>query len=245
MSDSQGPMPSPATAPPPACRVCQADTVQPFWRSREGADYWRCHRCEATFLDASQLPSREAEFRRYSQHQNSTGDTGYAAFLNLLATPLLARLPAQQHGLDYGCGPGPAPVLAAALRAAGHTVRLYDPFFHPEPDALAQTYDFITCTEVVEHFHRPAEEFCRLDGCLRPGGWLAIMTCLQTDDRSFADWYYRRDLTHVTFYREATFRWLAVRFAWHCEMPCKNVVLMQKTATPINATCNSPLRHCS
>ena len=43
-------------------------------------------------------------------------------------------------------------------------------------------------------------------GCarlVRPGGWLAVMTCFQTDDARFAGWHYRKDPTHVVFYREA------------------------------------------
>ncbi|WP_382321659.1 class I SAM-dependent methyltransferase [Hydrogenophaga sp. UC242_53] len=93
-------------------------------------------------------------------------------------------------------------------------------------------HDFITCTEVAEHFHDPAAEFRRLDALLRPGGWLALMTRFQTDDARFAQWHYRRDPTHVVFYREATLRWLARHHGWHCEVPGANVVLMQKRPAP-------------
>jgi 2-polyprenyl-3-methyl-5-hydroxy-6-metoxy-1,4-benzoquinol methylase len=47
---------------------------------------------------------------------------------------------------------------------------LFDPLFFPDPEPLGDLYDFITCTETIEHFHRPAEEFARLDRMLRPGG---------------------------------------------------------------------------
>jgi len=47
--------------------------------------------------------------------------------------------------------------------------------FRPGSEALTRTCDFITCTEVAEHFHRPADEFRRLDALLKPGGWLALM----------------------------------------------------------------------
>jgi hypothetical protein len=114
------------------------------------------------------------------------------------------------------------------LREAGHDMTLYDPFFHNDPAAFEQTYDFITCTEVAEHFHHPAEEFDRLDSLLRPGGWLALMTCFQTDDDSFADWHYRRDPTHVVFYRPATLQMIAAKRSWTCEIPVKDVALMHK-----------------
>jgi SAM-dependent methyltransferase len=207
------------------CPVCEGLEGRAFQVVGERA-YGRCDRCEATFLFPEQRPSREAERAEYALHQNTGDNAGYRAFLSRLATPLLQRLAPASSGLDFGCGPGP--VLADMLREAGHTVALYDPFFHPDTGALATTHDFITCTEVAEHFHDPAAEFRRLDGLLRPGGWLALMTGFQTDDARFAQWHYRRDPTHVVFYREATLRWLARHHGWRCEVPCANVALMQK-----------------
>ena len=139
---------------------------------------------------------------------------------------MLERLPDGQSGLDYGCGSGPA--LAAMLTEAGHRMALYDTLFFPEQAVLRSTYDFITCTETAEHFHLPAEEFRTFDRLLRPGGWLAVMTCFRTDDAAFADWHYRRDPTHVVFYREETFRYLAERWGWECHIPAKDVALLRK-----------------
>lgn len=207
------------------CPVCEGLEVRAFQVVGDRA-YGRCDRCGATFLDPEQRPSREAERAEYALHQNTGGDAGYRAFLSRVAVPLLQRLAPGSSGLDFGCGPGP--VLADMLREAGHTVALYDPFFHPDTGALATVHDFVTCTEVAEHFHDPAAEFRRLNALLRPGGWLALTTCFQTDDARFAQWHYRRDPTHVVFYREATLRWLARHHGWRCEVPCANVVLMQK-----------------
>lgn len=111
---------------------------------------------------------------------NDPEDADYRRFLARLAGPLLQRLPSDATGLDYGCGPGPA--LACMLREAGLQIRLFDPFFAPDPAALDDLYDFITCTETIEHFHHPAEEFARFDRMVRPGGWLAVMTCFVTDE---------------------------------------------------------------
>jgi 2-polyprenyl-3-methyl-5-hydroxy-6-metoxy-1,4-benzoquinol methylase len=199
--------------------------VGPFLAAREQG-YWRCGDCRATYIDAARLPDAQTELERYRLHTNAPGDPGYRRFLDRLVQPLLARLTPAAEGLDYGCGPGPA--LAQMLTEAGHPVRLYDPFFQPDVSVLQHTYDFIACTEVVEHFHHPADEFAKLNRLLKPGGWLGIMTCFQTDDGRFADWNYRRDPTHVVFYREETFRYLAARFVWHCEIPATNVVLMRK-----------------
>ena len=207
------------------CVVCETASCGLFLKVDQ-RDYWRCQACLATFLDPSQLPSPEIELRQYRLHRNDPDDAGYRSFLDRVAEPLLPRLSAASRGLDFGCGPGP--VLAAMLREAGHTVALFDPFFFPDQDVLSHTYDFITCTEVAEHFHHPAEAFRQLDGMLKPGGWLAVMTTLQVDDAGFANWHYRRDPTHVVFYREVTLQTIASRFGWEYETAGRNVSLMFK-----------------
>lgn len=196
----------------------------------EGKRYWRCGVCEARFLDPTQQPAADEEYSCYLSHENHPDDPGYRHFLGKFAEPLLARLPAASLGMDYGCGPAPA--LAAMLRQAGHSVALYDPFFHPETSVLRATYDFVTCTETAEHFHRPAEEFARLMALVRPGGWLGIMTCFQTEDTRFANWHYRRDPTHVVFYREETLRYLAASWGWSIEVPVKDVALLRRPMGP-------------
>jgi SAM-dependent methyltransferase len=217
-----------AIEPPKSCPLCRAaGVVRPF-QEIERRVYWRCNRCEARFLDQRQLPGSAAEHAHYLKHDNHPDDPGYRQFLSRLARPLLDKLEPGRSGLDYGCGPGPA--LAAMLEEAGHRMRRYDPFFVADPAVFEATYDVITCTETAEHFHRPFDEFDRLDRLLRPGGWLGIMTCFQTDDARFASWHYRRDPTHVIFYREETMRHLADLFGWTCEIPEKDVALMRKPA---------------
>ena len=212
------------------CCVCRAAAARPLCRA-DGRDYWRCEACLATFLEPRQRPTPAEERAHYLLHENEPSDPGYRRFLARLADPLIAALPPGQDGLDYGCGPGPA--LAAMLGEAGHRVTLYDPFFAPDRSALARTYDFITCTEVVEHLHAPADELDRLGRMLRPGGLLAIMTCFQTDDDRFAGWHYRRDPTHVVFYREVTFRRVAAARGWGCDIPAKDVVLLRVPRPPL------------
>jgi SAM-dependent methyltransferase len=207
------------------CIVCHAAAARFFARVEECA-YRRCEVCRAIFLHPDQRLPRPEEHARYRQHRNDPRDHAYRRFLARLAGPLLRRLPPHARGLDYGCGPGPA--LACMLREAGHQVRVFDPLFFPDPEPLAAAYDFITCTETIEHFHRPAEEFARFDRLLRPGGWLAVMTCFVTGDDGFAAWHYRRDPTHVVFYRAATLRHIAGQFGWTCEIPVKDVALMHK-----------------
>jgi SAM-dependent methyltransferase len=212
----------------PACTVCHEPVLRLLMTVKDVA-YWRCPVCQATHMDPAHWLEPSAEKAVYDLHDNDTEDAGYRRFLGKLAEPLLARLPPGARGLDFGCGPGPA--LATMLEQSGMDMTLYDPIYFPQQAALTQTYDFITCTEVAEHLHNPRSTFERLAKCLKPGGWLGVMTCFQTDDASFRNWHYRRDPTHVVFYREATLAWLADAMNWRLEVPVKDVALFQAAAT--------------
>jgi len=210
---------------PTECRVCGAEDIERFI-SVSGLDYWRCPICLATFLDPLKLLSAEEEKERYAVHKNDPFDPGYRKFLSKLFDPLIKRLGTPKEGLDFGCGTGPA--LAQMLEDAGHKVALYDPFFYPDRSVLERKYDFVSCTEVFEHFHFPAREFKLLDGLLKPGGLLAVMTNFQTDDAMFERWHYRRDITHVVFYKEETLRQIAQCFNWDIEINVKDVAFFTK-----------------
>jgi hypothetical protein len=129
-------------------------------------------------------------------------------------------------GLDYGCGPGPT--LSVMLEEKGFQMKIYDPYFFPQTDVLTGIYNFITCTETVEHFFRPGDELGRLNQLLRKGGWLGIMTEFLTPDQPFHSWWYRLDPTHICFWSRETMVWIAHRFGWNVEFPRKSVALFQK-----------------
>lgn len=206
------------------CTLCGAP-AQPF-AHLEGRQYYRCPRCQLTFEHPDQLPTSEQEKGQYDLHENRPDDPGYRRFLSQLADPLIARLTPGANGLDFGCGPGPA--LAAMLREQGFGCATYDPIYAPDTAPLTAQYDFVTCTEVVEHLHRPEREWQWFAEHVKPGGWLGIMTRWLTDDNAFATWHYRRDPTHVCFWQPATFEWLAGEYGWSLHLTGNPVVLMQK-----------------
>jgi hypothetical protein len=195
---------------------------------RRGSRYYGCGVCRLVYLHPAQRLAAEAERAHYGTHENDPDDPGYRAFLARLADPLAERLPPGAEGLDYGSGPGPT--LSRMMAERGFPMRDYDPFFAPDGEALRGTYEFVACSETAEHFHDPAEEFARLDGLLRPGGWLGVMTEMLDDSRDFAGWRYARDPTHVCFYHADTMRWIADAHGWRMETPARNVVLFQKSA---------------
>lgn len=188
--------------------------------------FFRCCECDLVFADPETHLDRTAEKSVYAQHENDPADERYRRFLGQLARPLLARLQAGMRGLDYGCGPGPT--LSVMLEEAGMEMELYDPFFVPDMTVLERQYDFVTCTEVAEHFCRPARDWNRLASLLRPGSWLGVMTRLVDSRQRFDQWYYKNDPTHVSFYCATTFAWLGARYGLAVEHQDHNVVLLLK-----------------
>jgi len=207
-----------------ACRLCHLE-VHPFI-TVDAISYWACSNCGLLFMDAAHLPLPDQEKTHYDSHENNTDDQGYRNFLSRLAHPLMARLTAPQTILDFGAGPGPA--LAQMMAEHGHDVSIYDPFYHDDKTSLQRHYDVITATEVIEHFHTPRKMFDQLYDLLNQGGTLAVMTLLQDDDAAFATWHYRRDPTHVAFYREETFSWIADHYGYYLTRPHPNVAFFQK-----------------
>lgn len=213
-----------------ACPLCDLAGAAAFAQAH-GRSFLRCERCLLTFVDPRDRLSCDDERARYDTHDNRPDDPGYRAFLDRLAEPLTARLPAGAEGLDYGSGPGPT--LSVMMAERGFSVSIYDPFFAPDPAALGRSWDFITCTETAEHFFRPGEEFRRLDGLLREPGWLGLMTQvleapMSDDPHAFESWWYVRDPTHVSFYRPETLEWIATTFGWTMTRVSSTVTIYQK-----------------
>ena len=219
------------------CRLCDKPAA-PLLVETGGRRYHRCRTCDLIFVASDQLPDRDLEARTYRLHQNDPCDPRYRAFLARLLDPLALLLRPGMTGLDYGCGPGPT--IRPMLAAHGIEVVDYDPIFRPDAAALDRSYDFITCSEVVEHFHVPGVEFARLDGLLRPGGRLAVMTGMVEDPARFAGWWYRRDPTHVAFYSAPAMRWIGQRFGYEVRFVGRTVTLFHKRAAEVRLDAPAP-----
>jgi hypothetical protein len=190
------------------CPLCHASTIV-YFHTDQRRSYYRCTTCDLIHVPAEYHLPADQERQRYDSHRNSPTDSGYRNFLSRLLTPLLPRLPAGASGLDFGCGPGPT--LSVMLQEYGFSMAVYDPFYADDECVLQRRYDFVTCTEAIEHFARPDVEWQRLLELLNEDGRLAIMTRFHDKQVDFADWYYKNDPTHIGFYSVATFAWLAQR----------------------------------
>ena len=213
------------------CPLCGSVDSSVFLREHDQI-YYRCHSCQLTFLSPAMLPSIDEERARYDTHNNSLDDHGYRQFQLRLVKCMLPLLEAGAHGLDFGCGP--VPIAANIFAENNHPTKYFDPIYFPDSSLLKEHYNFISAIEVAEHFHKPAEMFIRLDQMLLPGAHLGIMTYLLDDDRKFANWWYRRDLTHVCFYKRETLWWIAHWRAWEVRLNKANVTVFRKPGDPPN-----------
>ncbi|MGQ8364718.1 class I SAM-dependent methyltransferase [Glaciecola sp. 1036] len=170
--------------------------------------------------------SNEQEKAEYDQHENQLDDPGYIRFLSRAINPLLERLPedtSNLRGLDFGCGPGPA--LATYLNNHGIDTEKYDPLYFPDNQLLQNTYDFVTCTEVVEHFNSPKQSWLQLFKLLKPNGILVVMTKLVIDQARFANWHYKNDPTHICFYSYKTLSFIAKEANYWVSLVNKDVAI--------------------
>ena len=207
------------------CPLCfDSNTI--FYHQDNKRTYFQCQCCKLVFVSPEFLPSTGAEKSEYDKHENSFEDDGYRTFLSKLLTPLSIYIKPSSSALDFGCGP--APVLAELLKEKGLEVSIYDPFYADNIEVLEQSFDVITCTEAIEHFHQPAKEWFLFNSMLKPNGILAIMTKRVLSKERFKQWHYKNDPTHVSFFSEATFNYLAHRDTFSIEFPSSDVVLMKK-----------------
>lgn len=208
---------------PLACPLCQYNKIEFYFEDTRS--YWQCDNCQLVFVAPSEHLNEADEKERYDLHENNADDEGYLHFLNKLIKPFSERLPAGSQGLDFGCGPGPT--VSLMLEELGHKVECYDKYYANDVSLLAKSYDFVTSTEVLEHLREPREELQRLTRMLRPNGYLGIMTKLLPPFEKFADWHYKRDLTHICFYSERTFEWVADYWDLSLEIIGNDVVILQ------------------
>lgn len=210
------------------CPLCMAGPVVDFHRDAR-REYRRCRTCQLVFVPPRFHLPVNAEKAHYDLHENDPEDADYRQFLARVFAPLVEKLPPQARGLDFGSGPGPT--LSIMFAEAGYPTAIYDPFYAPSRSVWQDEYDFVTATEVVEHLHRPRTDLERVWEVLKPGGWLGIMTKRVLNVAAFAGWHYKDDPTHVAFFSEATFRWLARHWSARLEIVSADVVLIQKSSS--------------
>lgn len=187
-------------------------------------NYWQCQDCQLVFVKPEDCYSPDDEKAVYDLHENNFEDSGYRDFLNRLLLPLTKKLKPNARGLDFGSGPGPT--ISLMMAENGFKVRNYDLYYANNPDVFNQKYDFITCTEVIEHLYHPHLELNKLKKVLKPNGFLGIMTKRLIDHDRFISWHYKNDPTHVCFYSDETFEFIANYWGFDLELVNADSVIL-------------------
>lgn len=192
------------------CTLCNTHESE-FCLTHRERDFYQCRNCDLVFVPAQFHLAFQEEKNEYDRHENDAENEGYVNFLNRALVPLRELLKPGMEGLDFGSGPGP--VLSDLLNKEGYTTSIWDPIYAPDESTLKRKYDFITCTEVVEHFCNPYEGWSQLAKLLEDGGYLVVMTLLCNANTNFKEWWYKNDPTHVSFYSIKTIEWISRKFA--------------------------------
>jgi 2-polyprenyl-3-methyl-5-hydroxy-6-metoxy-1,4-benzoquinol methylase len=198
------------------CSLCHSKAIWFCEFFREPIDFYKCQNCKSIFKDKTSYPDFEFEKQRYLTHNNNVEDRDYQAFVSPITDAVVEYYSNDKTGLDYGCGTGP--VAAHVLKLKGYNIVLYDPFFYPDNNYHELSYDFIICCEVMEHFHKPDQDFKQLRSLLKNDGRLFCKTSLISDHISvqeFKDWHYKNDPTHVFFYSPSALEYIKTSLGFH------------------------------
>ena len=191
--------------------------------------YYRCEFCGFTYLDDTQIVDRDSEKKHYEKHNNSFECTGYVkmfdTFIEEAIEPYILNI---KTVLDFGCGH--TPVLAELLKRKKLEVDHYDLYFFPEKIYETKKYDLITSTEVFEHLKEPKIVLKTLINALNNNGYIILMTQFPPcDDKEFLNWWYRRDITHISFFTPKSFEIMAEEMGLKVlKIVNKNIVVFQK-----------------
>ncbi len=190
------------------CPVCNC-SISYDWTHTNGKFYGRCSHCLCVSLDPAHVLEEQEERYRYSQHQNSMENDGYVTYLTTFADRTIrSYLPAPAEVLDFGSGP--TPTYGELLNSWGYKVTLYDYYFAPEDTWKSKLYQGISSIEVFEHLQDPLGTLQQLAELLKNGGYLFLRTVLHYDDvERFHRWWYPIDETHITFFHQKTFEYMA------------------------------------
>lgn len=209
------------------CPLCHHDQAKLSFQDKKRS-FYLCPECRLLFADSNSYLLPDAEKQRYGRARQAGKQKQLARFIHPLLEQLQSLQPAPLFGLNFGR------VLSEEglqqLNDAGHHLQQFDPFFAADHQLLHDQYDFICCFRVFEHFRTPAKEWDLIQKLIKPNGWLAISTPLLTSLETFPKWHYKNNPTHVSFYQQQTFAYLASLGQFKLIFAAQDFILMQKTS---------------
>ncbi|WP_428024598.1 class I SAM-dependent methyltransferase [Arcobacter sp.] len=174
--------------------------------------HYKCECCTGVFKAKEFHLIGEDEKNIYEKHKNNSSDIRYQNFLSPITNSVLNDKPKSSIGLDFGCGKDSA--IIKVLSDNGYKIYGYDLFYLDDKSLLEKKYDYITSSEVIEHFQEPNKEFTLFKSLLKDNGSLYLMTDIYDESIDFDKWYYKNDPTHIFMYQRKTFEWIKEEFGF-------------------------------
>ena len=159
--------------------------------------YYACSNCG--YLRKKHIPNQIEEKNRYDAH---VCDEGYISYMNNVFLKLKPYLN-NGKSLDYGCGQIHA--LSDIMNNNGYYCDYYDLYYYD--NIIDKKYDNIILIEVFEHVENVYELLLKLKNMLNNNGQIIIMTKEKVVDLN--NWWYLRDITHISFVEYKTMALLA------------------------------------
>lgn len=214
--------------PNETCRLCLSHDTILIFKNSKAKEFYQCRHCGYTQVNRLSFASLEDENKRYQFHNNDVESEGYQNYLMPIVDQVLSFQQHANRGLDYGSGP--SSVVEYLLKKSNYQIQCYDPLFYNHPQILTQSYDYVVCTEVFEHFKDPISELIKILNLLKPLGRLYVKTELTDDVLDFSKWHYHRDFTHVGFFSQNSFRFLETRLSLQIIKLDSQFIIYQKTS---------------
>lgn len=209
------------------CPLCGSRKESEFDRDKNRS-YHLCSQCTLVYVPREFIISPQEEKERYDSHENSGEDSGYVSYLKTISDAMTPHLQRGSQGLDFGCGR--TTVLSELLEKNDFKVDAYDLYFFPREEVWGKKYDFIVLSEVIEHLATPYETMKRLSSLLNSTGVIFVKTKLYPKNPlDFKNWFYKRDKTHVQFFSDESFSFLAKELSLNsCEKIGEDLFLFKK-----------------
>ncbi len=211
------------------CIICHSPNMTKLFE-RDLQLFYRCPSCGLILRDPASRLDEGKERERYLLHDNTPSNTGYLAYLNRFIEEQIIENISIDDPLILDFGSGPEPVLSDLLKERGYRVSSYDTYFSPDRGYAKNSYDLIVLLEVIEHIADPLAVCEGLSGLLNPGGRMILQTML-VDEKirdTFGSWWYKEDMTHISFYTKESFEILAQQLGLTVVSSGKNVTIFLK-----------------
>lgn len=212
-----------------SCRLCEGQTSVVFKDTRV---FFACTTCGLIFSDCH-LTEQEKQAHYIGQYNNGFNWEHEACyFINFFP-----RGKKDLKILDYGSGGG---YLANELKNVGYAVDCYEPMFHGEFNRSQNSglYDFLILNEVIEHVEDLISVLNNIYYSLKLGGQVLIKTAITDNiisdpynfEHNFREWWYKDDLTHISFFSTLTYEFICANMFTSFEIVQQDIlsVLLQK-----------------